>query len=119
MMGSRPEWRNTPGVAAGAPGAPVSWGTRASSVATITTRGSRRGCVNAHLSEINRVIIPSQAAGHDRVTFIHTEGNRDNVHFHNRPQARMVWFEDTGGRAEGWFGIMFMPGVQAGATRGD
>ncbi|HEY6178699.1 MAG TPA: SRPBCC family protein [Kofleriaceae bacterium] len=67
--------------------------------------------------DIKRVIITSQAAGHDRVTFIHTEGNRDNVHFHNRPQARMVWFEDTGGRAEVWFEIMFMPGMQAGTTR--
>jgi len=67
--------------------------------------------------DIKRVIITSQQGGHDRVTFIHTEGNRDNVHFHNRPEARMVWFEDTGGRAEVWFEILFMPGMQPGTTR--
>ena len=67
--------------------------------------------------DIKRVIITSQQGGHDRVTFIHTEGNRDNVHFHNRPEARLVWFEDTGGRAEVWFEILFMPGMQPGTTR--
>jgi hypothetical protein len=67
--------------------------------------------------DIKRVIITSQQGGHDRVTFIHTEGNRDNVHFHNRPEARLVWFEDTGGRAEVWFEILLMPGMQPGTTR--
>lgn len=67
--------------------------------------------------DIKRVIITSQQGGHDRVTFIHTEGNRDNVHFHNRREARLVWFEDTGGRAEVWFEILFMPGMQPGTTR--
>src|ERR1044071_4099725 len=67
--------------------------------------------------DIKRVIITSQQGGHDRVPFIHTEGNRDNVHFHNRPEARLVWFEDTGGRAEVWFEILFMPGMQPGTTR--
>jgi len=67
--------------------------------------------------DIKLVIITSQQGGHDRVTFIHTEGNRDNVHFHNRPEARLVWFEDTGGRAEVWFEILLMPGMQPGTTR--
>jgi len=67
--------------------------------------------------DIHRVIVTSQTGGHDRVTFIHADGNRDNVHFHNQPAARMVWFEDTGGRAEVWVEIMFLSGNRPGTTR--
>lgn len=67
--------------------------------------------------DIKKVIITSQQGGHDRVTFIHADGNRDNVHFHNRPAQRTVWFEDTGGRAEVWVEITFLPGDQPGTTR--
>lgn len=67
--------------------------------------------------DIRQVIITSQAGGHDRVTFVHPDGNRDNVHFHNVPTARMVWFEDTGGRAEVWVEIVFLPGDRPGTTR--
>jgi hypothetical protein len=67
--------------------------------------------------DIHRVVVTSQDNGHDRVTFIHADGNRDNVHFHNRPAARMVWFEDTGGRAQVWVEIMFMSGDRPGTTR--
>ena len=51
------------------------------------------------------------------MTFVHADGNRDNVHFHNAPAARMVWFEDTGGRAEVWAEIVFVPGDRPGTTR--
>jgi hypothetical protein len=51
-----------------------------------------------------------------RVTLVHRAGNRDNVHFHNQPGARMVWFEDTGGRAEVWVEIVFAPGDRFGTT---
>jgi hypothetical protein len=71
----------------------------------------------AMFPDIRQVIITSQAGGHDRVTFVHADGNRDNVHFHNLPAARMVWFEDTGGRAEVWVEIMFLPGNRPGTTR--
>jgi hypothetical protein len=67
--------------------------------------------------DIRRVIVTSQVEGDDRVTFIHADGNRDNVHFHNRPAARVVWFEDTGGRAEVWAEISFLPGERPGTTR--
>ena len=67
--------------------------------------------------DVRRVVVTSQSGGHDRVTFIHPDGNRDNVHFHNRPAARVVWFEDTGGRAEVWVEISFLPGGQPGTTR--
>src|SRR5262245_31861024 len=49
--------------------------------------------------DIRRVIVTSQNGNDARVTFIHPDGNRDNIHFRNQPEARMVWFEDTGGRA--------------------
>jgi hypothetical protein len=67
--------------------------------------------------DIRRVIITSQTGGHDRVTFVHADGNRDNVHFHNQPATRLVWFEDTGGRAQVWVEIWFFPGDRPGTTR--
>jgi hypothetical protein len=48
---------------------------------------------------------------------VHRAGNRDNVHFHNRPASRTVWFEDTGGTAVVWVEIAFAPGDAAGTTR--
>src|ERR1043166_1177429 len=67
--------------------------------------------------DVRRVVITSQSGSDARVTFIHPDGNRDNVHFHNQPTARMVWFEDTGGRAEVWAEIMFLPGDRPGTDR--
>ena len=67
--------------------------------------------------DIERVIVTKQQGDDARVTLIHRDGNRDNVHFHNTPQARMVWFEDTGGTAEVWAEIVFIPGVKSGTTR--
>lgn len=72
---------------------------------------------SAMFPDIRRVIVTSQSGGDDRVTFVHADGNRDNIHFRNQPAARMVWFEDTGGRAEVWAEIMFLPGAQPGTTR--
>lgn len=68
-------------------------------------------------SDIRRVVITSQAGNDARVTFIHPDGNRDNIHFRNQPAARMVWFEDTGGRAEVWAEIVFLRGDRPGTTR--
>jgi hypothetical protein len=51
-----------------------------------------------------------------RVTLVHRDGNRDNVHFHNKPSARVLWFEDTGGSAEVWAEIQFAPGTTPGTT---
>jgi hypothetical protein len=67
--------------------------------------------------DIHRVIVTSQNGNDARVTFIHPDGNRDNVHFRNQPRARMVWFEDTGGRAEVWAEIIFVQGDRPGTTR--
>ena len=68
-------------------------------------------------SDIRQVIITSQSGNDARVTFVHGDGNRDNIHFRNQPAARMVWFEDTGGRAEVWAEIVFLPGARPGTTR--
>lgn len=68
-------------------------------------------------SDIRQVIITSQSGNDARVTFVHPDGNRDNIHFRNQPAARMVWFEDTGGRAEVWAEIVFQPGARPGTTR--
>lgn len=66
---------------------------------------------------IRQVVITRQQGVDARVTLVHAGGHRDNVHFHNQPAARMVWFEDTGGRAEVWAEIVFMPGYSPGTTR--
>jgi hypothetical protein len=71
----------------------------------------------AIFSDIVRVDITKQQGVDARVTLIHKDGNRDNVHFHNRPQGRLVWFEDTGGRAEVWVEIFFASGMRPGTTR--
>jgi hypothetical protein len=67
--------------------------------------------------DIVQVDVTKQQGVDARVTLVHRAGNRDNVHFHNQPQARMVWFEDTGGRAEVWAEIVFAPGTAPGTTR--
>jgi hypothetical protein len=67
--------------------------------------------------DIVQVDVTKQQGVDARVTLVHRAGNRDNVHFHNQPKARMVWFEDTGGRAEVWVEIVFAPGERAGTTR--
>src|SRR5262245_46198215 len=39
-------------------------------------------------SDIRQVVITSQNGNDARVTFIHPDGNRDNIHFRNQPAAR-------------------------------
>lgn len=67
--------------------------------------------------DIAAVNITKRAGDDARVTFVHRDGNQDNVHFHNTPQAGLVWFEDTGGRATVWAEIVFVPGDRPGTTR--
>jgi hypothetical protein len=67
--------------------------------------------------DIHHVVVTRQQGTDARVTLVHTDGNRDNVHFRNQPAARMVWFEDIGGRADVWAEIVFVPGDQPGTTR--
>lgn len=67
--------------------------------------------------DITAVTITQQSGTEARVTFVHRDGNRDNVHFLNRPQQLTVWFEDTGGKAQVWAEIAFLPGDRRGTTR--
>ena len=67
--------------------------------------------------EIEKVEVTSQKGVDARVTLISRGDHHDNVHFHNQPAARMVWFEDTGGHADVWVEIMFIPGKDDGTTR--
>ena len=71
---------------------------------------------SAMFPDIRQVIVTSRSGDDARVTFVHADGSRDNVHFRNQPAARMVWFEDTGGDAEVWAEIVFLPGERSGTT---
>src|SRR5512140_458660 len=52
--------------------------------------------------DVSKVVVTSQHGVDAHVTLIAPNGHRDNLHFHNQPAARMIYFEDTGnnGRAE-------------------
>ena len=68
--------------------------------------------------DVAKVSITEHHGVDARVTLIGPDGHRDNLHFHNQPQARMIYFEDTGNaHAEVWAEIMFIPGDQTGTTR--
>jgi len=60
--------------------------------------------------DIHHAVVTRQAGVDALVTFIYSDGHRDNLHFHNRPVSRTVWFEDTGGRATVWAEITFIAG---------
>ncbi|MDB4957278.1 MAG: hypothetical protein JWO36_4847 [Myxococcales bacterium] len=67
--------------------------------------------------DVAKVVVTSQKGNEARVTLIAPDGHRDNLHFNNQPNARMIFFEDTGGRADVWAEIMFVPGDKEGTTR--
>ena len=67
--------------------------------------------------DVARVVIRQRQGTEAMVTLIAPDGHRDNLHFKNQPAARMVYFEDTGGRAEVWVETVFVPGPTAGTTR--
>ena len=68
--------------------------------------------------DVEKVVITEHHGVDARVTLIGPNDHHDNLHFHNQPQARMIYFEDTGNaHAEVWAEIMFIPGDEAGTTR--
>jgi hypothetical protein len=69
--------------------------------------------------DVAKVIVTAQHGVDAKVTLVSPSGHRDNLHFHNQPAARMIYFEDTGnnGRAEVWAEIMFVPGDKPHTTR--
>jgi hypothetical protein len=68
--------------------------------------------------DVTKVLITQRKGDDARVTLVHPDGNRDNLKFHVTPQARMLYFEDTGNaHAEVWGEIVCAPGDQPGTTR--
>jgi hypothetical protein len=67
--------------------------------------------------DVAKVEITATRGVDARITLIGPDGHRDNLHFHNQPAARMVWFEDTGGHAEVWVETVFVPGTDPNTTR--
>ncbi len=69
-------------------------------------------------SDVARVIVTAKHGVDAKVTLVKPDGNRDNLVFHNQPQARMLYFEDTGNaHATVWGEIVFAPGDVPGTTR--
>ena len=69
-------------------------------------------------NDIRSAIVTAADGDDARVTFVHTNGDRDNLHFHNHPAQRQLWFEDTGDEhATVWAEITFLPGPRPGTTR--
>jgi carbon monoxide dehydrogenase subunit G len=59
----------------------------------------------------------TQENGEDAlVTMIGPNDHHDNLHFHNRPEANTIWFEDTGGAAKVELEIALEPGPKPGTT---
>jgi uncharacterized membrane protein len=71
------------------------------------------------MPDVAKVEITDQKGDDAHVTLVSPTGHRDNLMFHNQPQARMIYFEDTGnhGRADVWAEIVFAPGQTANRTR--
>ncbi len=71
------------------------------------------------MPDVARVEINSQHGDDASVTLVSPSGHRDNLHFHNQPQARLIYFEDTGngGRADVWAEIVFAPTTDPASTR--
>lgn len=67
--------------------------------------------------DVAKVIVTDRKGTDAHVTLVAPDGHRDNLKFHTTPQARMVFFEDTGGRAEVWAEIVFVAGELPGTTR--
>ena len=68
--------------------------------------------------DVAKVIITQRRGTDAKVTLVKPDGNRDNLVFHNQPQARMVYFEDTGNsHATVWGEIVVAPGQTPGTTR--
>ena len=68
--------------------------------------------------DVAKVVVTWKQGTDAKVTLIKPDGNRDNLKFHQTPQARMVYFEDTGNEhADVWGEIVCAPGDQPGTTR--
>jgi hypothetical protein len=66
--------------------------------------------------DVRQVIVTNRRGDEADVTFVHADGNRDHLHFRNRPATRTVWFEQLGGRADVHAEIAFRAGERPGIT---
>ncbi|MEO6773152.1 MAG: SRPBCC family protein [Kofleriaceae bacterium] len=71
------------------------------------------------MPDVAKVEIREHKGVDARVTLVAPNGHRDNLHFHNQPQANLIFFEDTGngGRADVWGEIVFAPAARSAQTR--
>jgi hypothetical protein len=69
--------------------------------------------------DVQKVIVSDHKGVDAHVTLVAPSGHRDNLHVHNQPAARMIYFEDTGngGHAEVWAEIVFAPGEAEHTTK--
>jgi len=71
------------------------------------------------MPDVAKVEIHDKKGVDAKVTLVAANGHRDNLHFHNQPQANLIYFEDTGngGRADVWGEIVFAPATEPAHTR--
>ena len=68
--------------------------------------------------DVAKVVVSDHKGVDAHVTLIGPNGHRDNLHVHNQPAARMIYFEDTGNsHAEVWAEIVFAPGESEHTTK--
>ncbi|HEY0255346.1 MAG TPA: SRPBCC family protein, partial [Kofleriaceae bacterium] len=74
---------------------------------------------NELMPDVAKVEIKSKKGDEAMVTLVSPTGHRDNLHFRNTPQARLIFFEDTGnhGRADVWAEIVFAPAESQAQTK--
>lgn len=67
--------------------------------------------------DLRRVTITQQNGVDARVSLDYADKHRNNIHFHNDPAARKIWFENLYSRADMWAELVFLPGDRPGTTR--
>jgi hypothetical protein len=68
-------------------------------------------------TDLKAVHVTEQQGVDAHVVLVHSDGNVDRLHFHNRPSAHTVWFEQVGGDAEVRGELSFFASDHAGTTR--
>lgn len=66
--------------------------------------------------DVTQAIVTSQHGADTRVTFVHHDGSRDQMHFRSQPATRTLWFEQIGGDAEVHGVIAFLAGDSPATT---
>ena len=71
------------------------------------------------MPDVAHVEVTGRTGDDARVTLVSPSGHRDNLHFRNRSDVHLIYFEDTGngGRADVWADIVFVPTAQPAETR--